>query len=419
LRGPAKGIFQQLKDKGIAYWLTGVVVLFLAFGASGPAYRLAGLTERKAELFQWLLEKGPRPPEPHFIKLVLIDDDEYWEGGLAGRRPIKRDYLADLVEKIAFAKANVIALDFDVRLPDPKSAKIPTEYEKETERLIGAIKIAAEGGTRIVLATSLSTDSQGDYILEPDIYRLAGLCQRSEAAPDAIGRNVTCGYIQLPYDRLAVPGPLRLADGRIIDSFGAAVARAERPTLIAQRLARIGSDVSYTNFISEEKFDEYGARVSAKDIRAGQPEELEKLRAAAVIVGAHWSLFASGRGPTVDLHSTPIGQMVGAVMHANFAEALLDSRTYAAAPKYILEATELAFGVFAAVVFALIPGFWKVAGLAGMTGLLLVIQWGALHGFGLFFDAFVPLLGLGLHAIFERFAGVHPADEAQAHTPLN
>jgi hypothetical protein len=420
-------IIQQLRAKGPAYWATALVVLILSLAASQPAYRWFNLTELKAEYFQWLLEKGPRPPEPNFVKLVLIDDDEYWEGYLAGRRPVKRDYLAELVTKIAAAGAHVVALDFDVRLPNPKVPEVPSDYRNETEVLINAINAAADSGTRIVLGSTLSRDRNNNYVLEPNIYTLAGLCPGAPAeagasrptktVSDAVKRNVTCGYIELPYEELRIPGLLQLADGTKVDSFGLAVARAVRPNAIPLKLARIGTDASYTNFISEEKFDSYGATMSARDVRAAPPQALEKLRATAAIVGGRWSLYASHRGPTVDVHRTPLGWMVGAVLHANFAEALLDSRTYAATPRHVLELTEFAFGLFAAVGLALFPGFWMLAVFAGMAILLLAVQWAALHGFGLFFDAFVPLLGLGVHAFFERVErslGRHKGRESAA-----
>ena len=80
-------------------------------------------------VFQWLLDHGPRPPEPKYVKIVLVEDDEYWEGSPAGRRPIKRSYLKDLVDHLVAAKAYVIALDFDLRTPNPASTEIPKDYE--------------------------------------------------------------------------------------------------------------------------------------------------------------------------------------------------------------------------------------------------------------------------------------------------
>jgi uncharacterized membrane protein len=45
----------------------------------------------------------------------------------------------------------------------------------------------------------------------------------------------------------------------------------------------------------------------------------------------------------------------------------------------------------------------KIAGLAGMTLLLVFLQWALLQALGIFFEAIVPVLGLFIHSIVERF----------------
>ncbi len=407
----------RLKAKSVRYWLTAAGIFVVAVTGSPYFYSYLNLTEHRSTFFQWLLER-PRTADPKFVKVVLIEDDEYWKGSLAGRRPIKRDYLARLVDKLVRANAHVIALDFDVRLPDPQVAQVPADYQAETQVLIGAIANAARHEKKLVLATTLSQDQQGRYWREPDIYQLAGFCggrappAGADPLPTTLGdaaRNISCGHIQLPYDPLVVPLRLAMGDGSHLDSFALAVARAREPRLIEQTLARIGTNIRYGNFISEEKFADYGATFSAKDVLALSDEELrKKIQASTVIVGANWSTFAADRGSRVDLHWTPLGQMVGAILHANFAEALLDSRTFAATPSWILHATEMLYGLIAALTFALIPGYkGKAASFVALIVLLFVLQWSALLGFGIFFDTFVPLLGLALHSIYERIAGGH------------
>src|SRR5262249_8919840 len=151
-----------------------------------------------------------------------------------GRRPINRKYLANLIDKLVEANPHVIALDFDTRLPNPNSMQIPEAYQEETSALINSIENAAVKGKKIVLATPIWFDEHGGYRRDSDIYQAYGLCTngavrevtRTPMREQAIAKNVTCGYIALPYDPLTIPGPLPLVDGSNLDSFALAIARA-------------------------------------------------------------------------------------------------------------------------------------------------------------------------------------------------
>ena len=61
-----------------------------------------------------------RPIRPKRTALVLIGDDEYWGGELKRRVPIKRDYLAKLVNKLDQAQPELIVLDFILRRLRPQ-----------------------------------------------------------------------------------------------------------------------------------------------------------------------------------------------------------------------------------------------------------------------------------------------------------
>src|SRR6266481_706019 len=126
----------RLRDKAPSYWIIAAIVLIVAKAASPYVYDYLDLTNARSQFFQALLDWGPRPAEPRLIKIVRIEDDDYWEGVLAGRRPIKRDYLANLVNKLVSVNVYVIALDFDVRLPKPDSTEIPEDYRSETQTFI-------------------------------------------------------------------------------------------------------------------------------------------------------------------------------------------------------------------------------------------------------------------------------------------
>jgi hypothetical protein len=190
-----------------------------------------------------------------------------------------------------------------------------------------------------------------------------------------------------------------MANGSDLDSFGLAVARATRPKVIEELLERKGRNVSYGSFISENKFKSFNAQLSTRTVLNGTVN----LDTRAVIVGANWSRDAAGRGPRVDLHWTPVGSIVGAALHANFAEALLDTRAFSSAPEWFLRFLEIVLSLCAAITFAVVPSVrGKLISILPVLALLFFFQWLVLHGFGLFIDVFVPLVGLGLHAIYER-----------------
>jgi CHASE2 domain-containing sensor protein len=392
----------RLRKKKLSYWCVAIVVLLLAYLAAPQIYERLGLGDVRSRFFQTILDWGPRPVEPRRIKILKIEDDEYWLGPLAGRRPIKRDYLASLIDKLVAMNVHIIALDFDVRLPNPNSFEIPEEYRVETQKLIDAIKNAARSGKRVVLASPVSFADSGGYRKDSDIYQANDLCSSDERTGDAVRSHVTCGYIALPYDPLRIPPPIDLDSGSKMDSFGLAIARSENPHLIGQLLAR-KKELGYLNFITPEGLARANAIFSARQVRS-EGIGRDELDSKIVIIGAGWSRDAAGRGPPIDTHSTPVGEMNGVELHANYAEALLDSRIFEAVPENWLHWSEIAFSIFAALVLAGASRLLaKVIAFFVLFTSALAISAIALLLLGIFFDALVPLVGLGLHAFIEPY----------------
>jgi CHASE2 domain-containing sensor protein len=418
IKARAAGVLAALKRKRLSYWISALLVFALTFAMSKMSYEFVRLDKVRAAYFQYLLDHGPRSPKPKFVRIILIDDDEYWNGDPAGRVPLNREYLARIVDGLVAANTPVIALDVDARLPNPGSMEIPSAYKQETCKLIAAIKKGAAAGSKFVLATPIAFDEKERYIRDSDIYQSNGLCERrNQPIPaqrscdiDFVPQekaNITCGYIALPYDILAIPGPIELAGGDKLDSFALAVARAKDPALVDDALWQDGETVRYGSYISESKFDKYKARFSAAEL-LNSPGKIN-LQHAAVIVGANWSTYAVGRGPRIDLHPTPIGKMPGALLHANFAEAVLDERSVWAAPESVMEILEVMFSIVALVLLASIATpRGKFGALLSLLFALFLVQWGVLHGLGMFFDAFLPVFALGLHSLYDQaLEGLH------------
>jgi hypothetical protein len=371
-------------------------------------------------LFQRLAEWAPaRALEPRYVKVVLIGDDEYW-GELEGRTPLKRDYVARLVDELAAANASAIALDLNVRLrPQASGApgrydEIPASYRSETEQLMRSIARAADQGKKIVLSKTIWNGRESDsYRLLPDIYQPYGICSErdrrgrwlnpgtSEFPLTATAQaNITCGYIVMPKDLRLLPPRVKVDDGPSLESFALAVART-RNARVADRAARRSY---YSSYIPAKTLAEANVVFSSGALLRREREVMEAVGASPVIVGGNWHKLGHGLGEIVDTYATPLGPLAGALIHHNFAEAILDGRSYRYVPKWALVVLEILFAVVAAVVFSIYANAWtKLLGFVGFSLILIVIQWLMLQLLGTFFEAFVPLLGLWLHSVFERF----------------
>lgn len=404
-----------LRGKGWRYFARLSFVVVLGFAVAPFLERPLHVIEFRL-LRPWLDRLQPRQVIPRYTKLVFIDDEEYYKGELEGRRPLKRDYLARLIRVLDRYDVRVIALDVDLRVPDPCSDDIPKGYTKETDDLIDAILDVAKYRP-IVLA---KTVSEGDsncpdgarryhrqLHLDPDSYDGYGLCEgldkhghwahrfeTTKKVSKRVSNNISCGYIMLLQDRRLIPGALSIDDGALIDSFALATAKAANASLIASDGSHYGS------YIPQSVFEEHQNIFSAREV-LNESVERSQLLGEVVIVGGRWHTFAYGRGQWIDLHDTPVGKIVGALVHANFVEALLDGRTYRPTPEWVLPALAIFF-ILAVVSFSIASGLtaklvlWVLVSIAFLS-----IQLASLNSFGTFVDGDVVLLGVGGHSVCE------------------
>ncbi|MGH9649293.1 MAG: CHASE2 domain-containing protein, partial [Terriglobales bacterium] len=205
----SEGLFAQLRNRGIGHWL--IVLVLTALGTWIGHW----ISQKQVwvDVRYWIYQKtfdaarvrGPLYPKR--TALVLIGDQEYWKGELGGRAPIKRDYLAKLVEKLDAADAAVIALDFDLRSPVPDGSMIEhPDYRAETERLAQTLKNVASRRP-VVLPATVGLDAEGYYVERSTIF----------SGFDFGEARVHSGYLQLPYDLRRVPVALELGSGEMLD----------------------------------------------------------------------------------------------------------------------------------------------------------------------------------------------------------
>lgn len=392
--------FLELKGKGLTYWL--VVCLLVLIGM------LMGdlISERKVFVGSryWLYNQLQRTDlrssaKSNHVRTVIIGDEEFWKGELVRRTPLKRKYLASLIERLDAVHPKAIALDVDLDSQNFDNGVVD-DYREENDVLRKAI---SNSEAHIVLPRSLIFEgASGDepvllpskprqYVLQPSIFNLAEFAQG----------HVSEGYISLPYDIRQVPLVLRLKDGLEIDSFAAAIARVVDDECVENARRGEKDSLPYGTFLSSRGFTPLSANAVFKMANG----DLEKqIGGKVVLIGGTWHQMAYGQGRQVDLHETPVGTIGGVVVHANYVEALLTTHGIT---KPLGEAWGLTLEVVLSLLIAVIFA-WEMTPLmkllwAGLVSVaLIVVSYVAWQNLGLFFDFSIPLILLGGHTAFEK-----------------
>lgn len=396
MRYPAilQQIQKQVRAKGTRYWL--IVFALVTIGTiTGQwlgqryiwiqlRYRIYGAIQNATRVTT--VAKNTR--------LVLIDDDVYWSDELARRVPLNRDYLAKLVSILAKAEPTVIALDIDLRSPNPEKGPNELEaYRVETENLFSTIKKVAKD-RRVVLATSVVSDDAG-YSVSPNVFDNYNF----------EGSKVSHGYVTLPKDLRQVPlsVPLKNSSARET-SFAAAIVKTQDEGVVSAAEQYEHRGFPYGSFYSPEEFKKVNASALAQ---MTDSDLKDALQGKIVIVGGAWHTGSykgdkPGYDGAVDLHFTPAGNIPGAFVHANYVEALLGG-VHRQVPEAVAIVIEVLCSLLVATVFALEGSLRQKFGRVLLLSLLLVIMsylmW---QNLGLYFDFFIPFLLLSIHAPIEQ-----------------
>lgn len=387
-QSPARaGIYKRLRRKGLVYWLTVVVLVVGGIYAGRWLEKQDFALDLRYRLFRRVQSAGPNKPFVQGTSVVLIGDDEYWKGELARRVPVKRDYLAKLLRHLDKADPAVIALDFDLRAQAPDGSYVMhPDYADETRTLLEAVRDVSKNRW-VILPKTITRLSEGGYITEPDIYD----------GFDFQGGNVLSGYIALPFDIRKIPLRQAMRDGGYVESFAEATVRARNERALDP--VRDLESLPYGAYLEPGAFD----IISPTDVLADKREVFDKLRHGIVIVGAGWSTRAYKRGGPADSYFTPVGPLYGALIHANFVEALLSNRSSRPLGEVALKVLEAVATLMVAVIFALIsrPPL-KLLAIVLLMGLLLMFSVLSRLNLGFFYDFFIPTFLVGLHAAYEQ-----------------
>jgi CHASE2 domain-containing sensor protein len=337
----------------------------------------------------------PRAPHPKRTVLVLITDEEFWKPPLEGRRPISRDYLAKLVRKLAEANPAVIALDVDLSLPTDRSTYENGSYKEETDRLLATVRDVSAHRT-VVLARRLAYADHTEEEYQPTAAVFDGY-------PFGDGK-VRSGYITLPPDIRRIPLALTMHDGTTrVDSFASAILGAIDEQSLKDAQENEQDAIPFGTFIEPARFTQR----SANFVLNSDANTLQKDMAFnVVIVGGARHEFGANQGLPSDSHASPVGDVYGAFVHANYVEALLDSRTYKPMRQSWATGIEVAFSILLALFLSL---EMRLGAKLGITVLLSVAMLGISYvswqNLGLFFDFLVPVVLLCAHVLVEKLFG--------------
>lgn len=413
----ARRWYHEFLRHDIGYWITAAVILAVSTWLGPSIEGIFNFNDVRNWLFQHLAQSVTNPAAARSVKLAFISDDEFWLGDLHHRSPTNRVYLAKIVKSMDEAGASIIALDFDLRVPNPEADVTPGDYSDidpykpyrdETDQLVRVIDDVAKR-RKLVLVKTFGYGDNG-YRFEGDAYQAYGICNKLNPdgswqnpgtkefplTPQA-QKNIFCGYIALMPDKRLVPPPIKISgEAGKLDSFPFAIARAHDPA----HPPSLANRDYYSTYITDKVADNPNVTLSTADVIRDPKGASAVLRGNPVIIGAGWHLHSYGRGLLVDMHDTPIGNINGSLIHENMAEAMMNHRIYPAMPAPYLDTLEIVAGMIAALVFAGIVALWaRILAVLVAILVLFALQWLTLQLFGTFLDAFVPVFALGLHAI--------------------
>lgn len=394
LKAQLQDWWSQLRSRHKYHWMLAFLLIVLGMLAGEGLDAKGVWIELRYQCYQSLYTHTPHHKwHAKRTVMVLIKDNDYWEGELGGRVPIRRDFLAKLIQKLAEKNPQLIALDFDLRSPVPdKNSQDQQVYAEETNKLLGAINYVSQSRIVILPRTISFKHGGDDFVPDPAIYD----GQITEST------QLGVGYISLPADRRRIPLAIsKGADQEVIPSFaGAIVKRIDEQAYQDAQGGQVDA-LPFGTYLKPDQFRTF----SSSDILTSNTKDFESdFAGKIVIVGGAWHQDADNRGEVIDEFITPIGKIGGAYIHANYVEALLDSRTYSPMGKVGCLIIEGVISIFVALFFGLDFGFLaKLAAIFCLSTIFIGISYFSLQNLGVFFDFFIPVVFLTIHLAIEQW----------------
>lgn len=392
--------FRTLRQRSLWYWLFALLAILVGMTTSSYLDEKHIWIELRYGAYQALDWVSPNPREPKHTVLVLVGDAEYWTGPLARRTPIHRDYLASVVKALDACEPSVIALDFDLRSPMPDgSVRDNPEYAKETEALVATVLDVSKRRPVVLPAMIRHNTPEDPFSIESSVYG---------DLPFSKGK-LQRGYINLPFDVRRVPTPQPLVTGGLLDSFSVSIVRARHENVL--KVVQSSEVLPFSTFIKKSL-----PTLSTTDVLKGN---CGAIPSNVAIVGAAWSRSAVDTGGPIDIHPTPLGQMSGATIHANYVEALLDTSTRKPLPHRAERGVEFLVSAAFAILLAIKTkrSYQKLLVVLLSCLVLLFFSYVAWQNLGYYFDFFFPVVFLLLHAFLHYFSEIQTEARAFKRMP--
>jgi CHASE2 domain-containing sensor protein len=389
-----RNIWSDVKGRGPRYWIFAGLFILAGVAASGyldKHYFFLGPRYAASQLLQRTIP-GPIPHARRVV-FVSIGDDEFWKGDLDRRIPVKRDYLARLVAALDAVDPEIIALDFTLRSPVADGTIVETPaYSRETARLIDVV----EHTTNAAIVLPLTVNEFGydkktnSYPLDSNIF---GHYQFKNP-------HVKWGYTNLSLDIRRIPLYLRIKGHDPIPSFSQQMAVILDP---GNQSARRSSGAIFGSFMPVTSFR---AIPAAEVLSSPAGKWREQVRHHAVIVGSFAHKDAYGRGPYIDGFQTPVGDVPGAAVHANWVEALVHEHVFPVVPDWARDLVEVLLSLLVSIILArTIAPFAKAGYFVSLVGSAFVASYLLQQNLGVFFDPFLPVLFVAVHSLGEEAFG--------------
>ena len=119
----------------------------------------------------------------------------------------------------------------------------------------------------------------------------------------------------------------------------------------------------------------------------------------------------------MDGFPTPLGDVPGAVVHANYVEALYRGNFSPLSPDWVNESAEILLSLSVSILVARKIGALKKIGyFLIFLGSAFILSYLLLQNLAVFFDPVLPVLAVALHSLCERALVPHSEHEASRHT---
>jgi CHASE2 domain-containing sensor protein len=360
--------------------------------------------------FQKFQSLGARKGKSVFDAVVLIDDDTYWKADRwTPRVPISRELLAELVKSVAKCEPKVIAVDIDLSTGDDSTTTVEVpgndghpgrkvtlhtrkEWGPETLTFLDAVESALEQRIKVVLTHEVGRErGRREWKRFPNVYDGYTFGRRKPRM----------GHLLFDTDLRVLPLPVPLSDGKRVKSLAIEAAEAYSPETWASE--KWDREV-LTRMIDPGRL----VTVSARELLPPKDEDAaericDRLQGKIVWIGGAWHQDGYGRGTrTVDAHATARGDLPGVLLHANYAESLLDEKLLAQGSTWLVE---VPLALLIAIWLDRAKWPWKWLVMLLLLASPLGLSYVGIQNFGLYFDVFVISFLLILGVFLETVAG--------------